>query len=185
MEQWLREVTIGELRPLNGTIRLAPYDPEWASLYAVEAGRIHDTLGSDVLLLEHVGSTSVPGLSAKPIIDMVMAVENSADEAAYVPRLEAIGYTLRVREPTWYEHRMLNPPDIAGNLHVLSAGQEEIARMIAFRDWLRTHPEDRIAYENTKRQLASQTWEYVQEYADAKTEIVQAILTRAGKSGCQ
>ena len=149
-------------------------------MYAAEAKRIRDALGSNVLLLEHVGSTSVPGLAAKPIIDMVMAVENSALEADYVPSLEAIGYTVRLREPDLYEHRMLIPPDVPGHLHVHSAGCVEINRLILFRDWLRTHPEDRIAYENTKRRLAAQTWKYGQHYADAKTEIVQAILARAG-----
>ena len=181
-EEYLREITIGERRPLNSTIQLAPYNPEWPLMYAAEAKRIHDALGSSVLLLEHVGSTSVPGLAAKPIIDMVMAVEDSALEAAYVPALEAAGYTLRLREPDLYEHRMLIPPDVSGHLHVHSAGCVEISRMIAFRDWLRSHPEDRLAYENTKRRLAAQTWKYGQHYADAKTKIVQAILARAGEN---
>lgn len=180
-EQQLHEVTVGECHPLNDVIHLAPYDSEWKSMYASEARRVQDALGSGVLLLEHVGSTSVPGLSAKPIIDMVMAVANSADEATYVPALEAIGYTLRIREPDWYEHRMLNPPDLSFHLHVFSVGCEEIDRMLLFRDRLRSHPEDRIAYENTKRELASRTWKYVQNYADAKSEVVQEILQRASQ----
>ena len=180
-DQQLHEITVGELHPLNGVIRLVSYSPEWESMYASEARRIQDVLGSSVLLLEHVGSTSVPGLAAKPVIDMVMAVENSADEAAYVPALEAKGHTLRIREPDWYKHRMQYSPSISGHLHVFTIGCEEIERMLLFRDWLRSHPEDRIVYENTKRKLASRTWKYVQNYADAKSEVVHAILERASQ----
>jgi GrpB-like predicted nucleotidyltransferase (UPF0157 family) len=180
-EQRLHEVPVGDRPPLNDVIRIVPYNPEWKAIYTSEAKRIQDALGRSVLLLEHVGSTSVPGLSAKPIIDIVMAVENSIDEIAYVPALEAIGYTLRIREPNWYEHRMLNPPDDSFNLHVFSIGCEEIDRMLLFRDWLRSHPEDRIVYEDTKRELASRTWKYVQNYADAKSKVVQEILERASQ----
>ena len=181
-EQQLREVTVGELRPRNDVIRLVPYNPAWKSLYASEAKRIQDVLKSRVLLLEHVGSTSVPGLSAKPVIDIVMAVANSADEADYIPALEAIGYALRIREPNWYEHRMLYYPDISSQLHVFSSGCEEIDQLLLFRDWLRNHPEDRIVYEDTKKKLASRIWKYGQDYADAKSEVVQEILERARKS---
>ena len=135
-----------------------------------------------MLLLEHVGSTSVPGLSAKPIIDIVMAVADSSDEASYVKQLEERGYTLRIREPDWYEHRLLKPPEVPGNLHVFSAGCPEIEQMLLFRDWLRAHAEDRLLYEATKRELAARTWKYTQNYADAKSEVVQAILARARRT---
>ena len=131
------------------------------------------------MLLEHVGSTSVPGLSAKPIIDIVLAVANSADESSYVPLLEEKGFVLRIREPDWFEHRVLKTPDIAGNLHVFSVGCEEIDRMLAFRNWLRSDDDDRRFYEETKRELAARTWKDIQNYADAKSEIVQEILARA------
>lgn len=165
--------------PLNGPVVLAEYDPAWPDLYAREATRIRDALGERVLLLEHAGSTSVPGLAAKPRIDIVLVVPNSADEAAYVPALEAAGYTLKLREPEWYEHRLLNGPDTALNLHVFSSGCPEIERMLRFRDWLRTHPDDRDLYERTKRELARREWKYTQHYADAKSEVVEAILARA------
>ncbi len=178
-DQQLNEITVGELHPLNGVIHLSPYNPGWKSMYASEAERVRDALGSSVLLLEHVGSTSVPDLAAKPIIDMVMAVADSADEATYIPALEAAGYKLRIREPDWYKHRMLNPASISGNLHVFTIGCEEIERMLLFRDWLRSHPEDRMVYENAKQKLASRTWKYLQNYADAKSGVVQEILERA------
>jgi len=178
-EDQILAATVGERQPLNGTIYLAPYDPAWSSSFARLAKKIHEALGDAVLLLEHVGSTSVPGLSAKPVIDMLLAVADSSDEAMYVVPLEAIGYTLRIREPGWHEHRLLKAPGVQGNLHVFSEGCGEIERMLAFRDWLRNNLEDRILYEETKRALAARTWKYTQNYADAKGEVVEEILARA------
>ena len=183
-DEYLRRVTVGKRKPLYRSIYLAPYDPDWPSQFSLIANQIREALLDKVLQLEHVGSTAVPGLSAKPKIDIVLAVSNSADEQAYVPQLEEIGYELRIREPDWFEHRLLRPADIPANIHVFSVGCEEIDRMLAFRDWLRTHDDDRQLYEETKRELAAQTWKYTQNYADAKTEIIQGILARAlGSTG--
>jgi GrpB-like predicted nucleotidyltransferase (UPF0157 family) len=110
---------------------------------------------------------------------MLLVVANTADEPAYAPDLQAAGYVLQVREPDWYEHRMFKGPDTDINLHVFSAGCPESERMLLFRDWLRSHADDRQLYERTKRELARQSWKYVQNYADAKTEVVRAILARA------
>lgn len=184
-EEQLFAITVGERLPLNSTIHLAPYDPAWPSMFARQARRIRDVLGNKVLLLEHVGSTSVPGLSAKPIIDIVLAVADSSDEASYVLPLEEQGYVLRVREPDWFSHRLLKPPDVDGNLHVFSAGCEEIERMLMFRDWLQIHDDDRRLYEEAKRELSARIWKYTQNYADAKSKVVQEILTRALGSGAQ
>ena len=167
-EEQLRAIQVGGLRPLNGPIQLVDYDPEWPRLFEREATRVRAALGERVLQLEHVGSTSVPGLAAKPRIDMLLVVADTADEPTYVPPLEAAGYILRVREPDWYEHRMFNGPDTTLNLHVLSAGCPEIDRMLLFRNWLRSHDADRQLYERTKRELAQQTWKYTQHYADAR-----------------
>lgn len=123
-----------------------------------EATRIRGALGDRVRLLEHVGSTSVPGLSAKPIIDIVLAVPDSADEAAYVPPMEAAGYVLRIREPEWFEHRLFRGTDPSANIHVFTEGTGEIDRMLAFRDWLRNNEGDRLLYERTKRELAAREW---------------------------
>jgi GrpB-like predicted nucleotidyltransferase (UPF0157 family) len=143
------------------------------------AGRIREALSDRVLQLEHVGSTSVLGLSAKPIIDMLLAVADSANEAAYVPLLERAGFVLRIREPDWFEHRLLKSPEVDANLHVFSVGCSEIDRMLAFRDWLRGHEDDRLLYERTKRELAARTWRHVQHYADAKSDVVRTIMARA------
>ncbi len=172
-------VTVGTPERLNSTVYLAEYDPGWPVIFIQLAQDIRDSLGESALLLEHVGSTSVPGLAAKPIIDMVLAVAASADESAYVTQLETLGYRLTIREPNWYEHRVLKLPEPKVNLHVFSAGCEEIERMIAFRDWLCQHSDDRTLYETTKRELSQQTWKYVQNYADAKSAVVQEIMGRA------
>jgi GrpB-like predicted nucleotidyltransferase (UPF0157 family) len=181
-EEKILEVTVGERHPLNSTIYLAAYDPAWPSLFTRLKQRIHEALKDDVLLLEHVGSTSVPGLSAKPIIDIVLAVADSSDEASYVERLEGKGFKLRIREPDWYEHRMLKSSDPNANLHVFSEGCEEIDRMLLFRDWLRKYAGDRLLYEEKKQELAGRIWKYTQNYADAKSEVVQEILARARRN---
>ena len=178
-EEAMRAVTIGELAVLNGPVELAPYDQAWPARFEREATRIRSALGDRPRLLEHVGSTSVPGLSAKPIIDIVLAVRDSSDEAAYVPAMEAAGYVLRIREPEWFEHRLFKAPEMDVNVHVFTEGEPEIDRMLAFRDWLRTHDDERDLYERTKRELAARTWKYVQHYADAKTEIVEGIIAQA------
>jgi GrpB-like predicted nucleotidyltransferase (UPF0157 family) len=178
-EETLRAVTIGELAVLAGPVLLSEYDPGWPASFEREAARIRGALGDRVRLLEHAGSTSVPGLVAKPIIDMVLAVPDSTAEADYVPPMEAAGYVLRIREPEWFEHRLFKGTDPASNIHVFTERTPEIDRMLAFRDWLRSHDEDRLLYERTKRDLAAREWKYVQHYADAKTEVVAAIMERA------
>jgi len=177
-DEYLAAITIGPREPLNGTIHLAAYDEAWPSRFAFLADRIRGALGDKALLLEHVGSTSVPGLSAKPIIDMVMAVADSADEPSYVPALERSGFVLRIREPDSLQHRLLKYPEIDCNLHVFTTGCDEIDRMLKFRDRLRAHEEDRRQYESVKRDLAQRTWRHTQHYADAKSAIVNEILAR-------
>ncbi|GHO61930.1 hypothetical protein KSC_008220 [Ktedonobacter sp. SOSP1-52] len=180
-EEQLQAVTVGERKPLNGSVTIAEYDPAWAELFEREAEKIRAALGERIVLLEHAGSTSVPGLAAKPILDILLVVPNSADEAAYVSALEGAGYVLRIREPEWHEHRMLKGDNPAVNLHVFSPGCPVVERMLLFRDWIRRNESDRLLYEHTKRELARKTWKYTQNYADAKTLVVEEILARAVK----
>ena len=168
----------GSLPPTERVV-LVEYDPEWPRLYAREEARIRGALGETALQVEHVGSTSIPGLAAKPIIDIVLVVPESADEPAYVPALEAAGYVHRIREPDWFEHRVLKGVDPKVNLHVFSPGCPEVERMLSFRDHLRCDERDRDLYERTKRELARRDWKYVQHYADAKSDVVEEILERA------
>jgi GrpB-like predicted nucleotidyltransferase (UPF0157 family) len=178
-DEQIRNHTIGEPKEISGPIEIVDYDPLWPQLFAREASRVRAALGVIALCIEHTGSTSVPGLPAKPIIDVLLVVAESADENAYVPALEAAGYVLRIRERDWYEHRMFNGPDTPLNLHVLSSGCPEIERMLTFRDWLRTNVGDRDLYARTKLELARRNWKYVQNYADAKTAIIEKIIARA------
>jgi len=175
------KVTVGNPpNPLNAPIALVEYDPKWPMVFSREAQRIAKGVGDGALRIEHVGSTAVPNLVAKPIIDILLIVENSANEALYVPALEGLGYVLRVREPEWHEHRMLRAQrDVTINLHVFTKDDDEVERMLAFRDWLRNNPQDRELYAETKRKLASQNWNYVQNYADAKSKVVESIIKRA------
>jgi len=121
----------------------------------------------------------VPGLAAKPIIDILAVVPDSADESTYVPRLGAAGYSLRVREPDFFEHRMLRTAARDVHLHVYSPGAPEIGRMITFRDRLRRSAEDRARYEAVKRRLAARSWPDMNAYADAKTAVVESIVAAA------
>jgi GrpB-like predicted nucleotidyltransferase (UPF0157 family) len=178
-EEQIRAATVGEPARLSGPIALADYDSRWPQLFIHEAARIEVALGERALRIEHTGSTSVPGLAAKPIIDMLLIVADSGDELAYVPDLEAAGYVLRIREPHWNEHRMFKGPDTDVNLHVLSAGCAEIDRVLGFRDRLRRHDKERALYERAKRELAARNWKYVQNYADAKSVVIEEIIGRA------
>ena len=178
-EEELRAAWVTEPPTLTGRIQVVDYDPAWPELFLREAERIRGALGERVVQLEHVGSTSVPGLAAKPIIDILLIVPDSSDEPAWLPDLEAVGYVLVIREPGWYQHRCLKGPDTNVNLHVYSPGCPEIERYLIFRDRLRGHPEDRARYQRVKRELAERDWTYVQEYADAKTEVVEGIIARA------
>ncbi len=146
-------------------------------MFAKERQRIKRALAQNALSIEHVGSTSVPGLAAKPIIDILLVVDDSADEASYVPALASTGYVLRIREPNWHEHRLLKGTNI--NLHVFSKGDDEIERMLVFRDRLRRNREDMELYLRTKCELARRNWNYTQNYADAKSEVVESIINRA------
>ncbi len=178
-EAEIEACTIGDARPHGGPVQLEEYNPAWADLFTREATRIRQVLGDAALSIEHVGSTSVPGLAAKPTIDIVLEVADSSDEPTYVRPLESNGYELRIREADWWEHRVLKGPDTDVNLHVFTVSCPEVDRMLRFRDHLRANPSDRKLYEARKRELASREWAYIQNYADAKTDIIEEIIARA------
>jgi GrpB-like predicted nucleotidyltransferase (UPF0157 family) len=178
-DEQIEAASVGQPPRQYQEVLVAEYDPEWPAWFEQAAEGIRGALGEAALEIHHVGSTSVPGLAAKPLIDISLVVADTTDEDAYVPKLEALDYILRVREPDWFEHRMLRGYEPPVNLHVFPPGCEEIERMVVFRDWLRAHDDDRERYERAKRELATREWKYVQNYADAKSEVVQEILTRA------
>lgn len=180
-EERLARVSVGDPEALSRPIELRDYDSRWHERFARQAADVRRALGGRAVRVEHVGSTAVPGLPAKPIIDMVLEVADSSDEPAYVPALESAGYILRIREPEWFEHRLLRRPEPAVNLHVFSAGCLETGRMVRFRDHLRDNAADRELYAQAKRVLAARRWRYMQQYADAKSDVVEAIIARAAQ----
>jgi GrpB-like predicted nucleotidyltransferase (UPF0157 family) len=178
-EDQIRAAIVGEFKPLQGRVLLVDSDPDWPVIFQHEAERIRSALGERALQIEHIGSTSVPGLTAKPIIDVLLVVADSANEADYVPALEGAGYLLRIREPNWHEHRLLKRQSPVISLHVFSVDCPEIERLLTFRDRLRCDPSDRELYASVKRDLARRDWKYTQNYADAKTGVIEEILRRA------
>jgi GrpB-like predicted nucleotidyltransferase (UPF0157 family) len=164
-------------------IHLVEHDPTWSTRYAEHADVIASALGDRALQIEHIGSTAVPDLAAKPTIDILLVVADSADEPTYVPQLEAAGYELRLREPDFEEHRLLSPPGKDANIHVVSRGSLEIERWLVFRDRLRSSARDRQLYEQTKKELASRPWPDTDAYASAKSEVIERIITGARIDG--
>jgi len=173
----MSDVLIGGIEKQE--IVIVDYDPLWAEKFQRHALILSQALGSKALSIEHVGSTAVPGLAAKPIIDVVVLVEDSGDEAAYLPALLAAGYVLRVREPGWHEHRMLRTLQLDVHVHVFSSGCVEVTRQLAFRNHLRNNAEDRFLYESVKRSLAKEEWPDMNAYARAKTDVIEQITARA------
>ncbi|WP_107657553.1 GrpB family protein [Nocardia suismassiliense] len=157
-------------------IRIVDYDPAWPQRFTEEHARIARALGTTARRIDHIGSTSVPGLAAKPIIDIDVCVPDVEDEAAYLPPLLAAGYQLRVREPA---HRMVRTVQRDVHVHIATVGSDWERRHLLFRDWLRHNVHDRAAYEQLKRQLAQQNWPDMNAYADAKGSLIAEITQRA------
>jgi GrpB-like predicted nucleotidyltransferase (UPF0157 family) len=170
------------LRPrdaFDGRIVLVEHDPAWFEQYARQRDLIRAVLGKRALQLEHVGSTSVRGLAAKPIIDIALVVADPAEEGDYVHVLEAAGFVLWLREPHWHEHRLFRRQSPRVNLHCFGPDCREVDRLLLFRDRLHESPEDLALYLATKRELATRQWNEVQDYADAKASVVEEIIARA------
>lgn len=176
-DETLAAVLVNGPRPT--WVRLSDYDPRWPARFAVRAAELLAILGDRARLVEHVGSTAVPGLAAKPTIDIVVGIDDPDDEAAYLPDLEAAGYDLRVREP---QHRCLRigEPDEPVNLHCYPPDHPETRKYLLFRDRLRADEGDRRLYEATKSSLADREWPDMNYYAEAKQPVIDGILARAG-----
>jgi GrpB-like predicted nucleotidyltransferase (UPF0157 family) len=176
-EKRIREGIIGEIE--HPTIVISDYNPTWPECFRQEEVKIVAALGEAALSVEHIGSTSVPGLAAKPIVDILLVVEDSGEEATYLPVMEEAGSVLRVREPDFDEHRMFRTPEKEVHVHDFSVGSPEIERYLLLRDRLRQNGGDRELYAQTKRELAKQDWPTMEHYAEAKTDVVEGIISRA------
>jgi GrpB-like predicted nucleotidyltransferase (UPF0157 family) len=163
-------------------VRLVPYDPDWPRRFEEHAHRIRSALGDVAVGVEHMGSTSVPGLAAKDVIDIQIQVRSFEPMAAYRAPLEAAGYVYRPDDDP--EHRFFKM-DVDGrravNIHVVEAGGWWGRRDLAFRDYLRAHPDEAARYEAVKRELAERHPDDVQEYANAKTEYITGVHEKAGR----
>lgn len=159
-------------------LALTPYDPQWPTAYAGHERRIRAAVGP-AARVEHTGSTSVPGLPAKPIIDILVLVDDITAEEDYLEQLLAAGYELRTREPG---HRLVRTSDRDVHVHVHEVNSREAEDVLLFRDRLRSEPAERELYERTKRALLDRDWPDMNAYSDAKTEVITAIKERARSS---
>ncbi len=142
--------------PTPDVIRVVEYDDGWPAAFARVEAVVRGALGERVLEIHHVGSTSVVGLPAKPVIDIDLVVADPADEPSYVPDLEAAGFVHTVREPWWHEHRLLKYDDPVAHVHVFGPGCPEVVRHLMFQTWLRDHPDDLTTYADAKRSAAAE-----------------------------
>ena len=155
---------------------LVAHDPVWSDLYAGHERRVRSAVGDVAVAVEHIGSTSVPGLAAKPIIDILVTVPDITAEEDYLEPLLAAGYVLRVREPG---HRLVRTPERDVHIHILEPDDPAADDYLLLRDQLRNDDDDRELYESTKRDLVAREWSDMNAYADAKTSVIEAIKTRA------
>lgn len=162
--------------PEQREIVIVDYDGQWPARFELERDRIRCALGARARRVEHIGSTSVPGLAAKPVVDVLVTVADADDEAAFAGSLEDAGYVLRVREPG---HRMFRTPSRNVHVHVWGDTDPEVDRHLAFRDRLRASPSDRADYQRLKRELAEREWPDVNSYAEAKGPFIASVLARA------
>lgn len=164
-------------KPEQVHIEVVAHDPDWFARFGVQKESIQKVLGDLALSIDHVGSTAVIGLAAKPIIDIDLIVENPENEASYVPTLESIGYELTIREPSWYQHRMLKLHDPMVNLHVFGKNCPEHHRHLLFKEWLQTHPDDLADYAAIK-EIAKNDVNTMQAYNQKKQDVVRAIYQK-------
>lgn len=174
LDRYLDSVLIGGREPVP--LVIADYDSAWPSRFAELAARIGLALGDAALAIEHIGSTSVPRLAAKPIIDVLVVVADLEDEPSYVPALVDARFVLRVREAG---HRMFRTPERDAHIHVYPSGDRAIRDYLDLRDWLRIDGSDRALYEGVKRDLAQRPWSDMNHYAEAKSDVIQQVLGRA------
>lgn len=158
------------------SLSLVDYDPNWPAMFNVHRDRIGQALGNQRLAVEHIGSTSVPGLAAKPILDILVTVKDITAEENYLTPLLEAGYELRVREPG---HRMVRTQTLDVHVHLLEAGDPNVDAYLLFRNRLRGNTADRELYARTKRELLKHDWTDMNAYATAKTEVIKGILSQA------
>lgn len=170
------------IAPVVSHIDMVPWNPEWPARFAALADRIHRALGPRALDIAHVGSTSVEGLAAKPVIDIDLVVADPEREAQWLPALVDAGFVLTVREPWWQGHRMLRLDDPRAHLHVFGPDAAEPWRHRIFRDHLTRDAHDRALYESAKREASEATnssGDLMSDYNRRKEQAIRDIYARA------
>lgn len=174
------EKAVGEIVLIGGVekrdIAVVAYDPRWPECFDQKRQGITRSLGPVALRIDHIGSTAVPGLPAKPIVDIGLCVPDAGDEISYLPALLGAGYFLRVRQPG---HLMVRMTSLDVHVHVFTKDSDRERRHLLFRDWLRTDAADRAAYGRLKLQLAEREWSDMNAYAAAKDDLIAEITERA------
>jgi GrpB-like predicted nucleotidyltransferase (UPF0157 family) len=165
-----------EIRELD----VVDYDEAWPGIFGVHRDRLRQALVGAAVGIEHIGSTSVQGLAAKPIIDILVTVDDVTAEEDFLVPIVAAGYVVRVRAPG---RRMVRTPDRDVHVHILEKGSAAADDYLLFRDRLRGDAGDRALYASTKRALIAQGFDDMNAYSDAKTEVVTAIMGRARAAG--
>ncbi|MDJ0376131.1 GrpB family protein [Cryobacterium sp. PH31-L1] len=175
-----RRADVDEVELVGGSekrqLQVVAYDENWPDIFLDHQTRLRNTLGTAEVEVEHIGSTSVPGLAAKPIVDIVVTVVDITAEEDYLPHLLTAGYELRTREPG---HRLVRTPARDVHIHILQRGDQAVDNYLLFRNRLRADADDRALYEDTKRALLHHGFDDMNAYADAKTEVIAAIMRRA------
>lgn len=158
------------------TILVVPYDPQWPTQYEEERTKIIQALGDMIAGIEHFGSTAIPGLAAKPTIDILVLVEQLQPEEVYAKQLHSLGYIPQAFPGDAPDHVLLRKGHPrTHHLHIVLQGSYEHRRHLAFRDYLRTHPETAHAYAEIKSSLAQRYPSDREAYSHAKTDFVRTI----------
>jgi len=161
-------------------LEVVDYDDRWPGVFVEHCERIRQAVRAADVVIEHIGSTAVPALAAKPIIDIVVAVDDITAEEDYLEQLLEAGYLLRVREPG---HRLVRTLARDVHVHIFEKGDPAVDRYLVFRNRLRADAGDRALYAGTKRALIEQGFDDMNAYSDAKTDVVAAIMGRAADAG--
>ncbi|MEN6410302.1 MAG: GrpB family protein [Anaerolineaceae bacterium] len=172
---------------MRGEIVVADYDPAWARAFAEEKQRIQTAIGETLTGIEHVGSTAVPGLAAKPVIDLLVGIRSLADAPRCVAPLAALGYRyIPEYEADLPERRYFQRQNAEGehthHIHMVEPGSEFWRRHLLFRDYLRAHPETAVEYAALKRALAAQYRSDRAGYTDAKSDFIARVMAQAEKA---
>ncbi len=164
-------------------VEVVPYNSEWPEIFAAEAERIKRALGSNCIVIHHIGSTSVPGLSAKPIIDMLPVVRDIQEVDQAAKAMESLGYEAKGEYGIAFRRYFQKEQNVRTHVHVYQEGDPEISRYLKFRDWMRSHPDDAKNYAKLKEELAAQFSQDIMGYCNGKDAFVASIDRKDGFEG--